>query len=119
MAFENNILDFDVLTVVHLPWIPAAQAGLYVLTSDSRLSDARTPLAHTHAASDIIGFSALKVLTNNVLAGTRSAINLLGGVNGIIISAVDNAGADQVDVTIDVGNFESDQSILAGQVYGF
>jgi len=32
--------------------------GLYVLTSDSRLSDARVPLSHTHAISDVTGLQA-------------------------------------------------------------
>jgi hypothetical protein len=43
-----------------------------VLTNDSRLSDARTPLTHTHALTDITGADDLKAI--EALAGTSGFI---------------------------------------------
>lgn len=103
MAFDSNILDFDVLTVIHPPWIPAAQAGLYVLTTDARLSDARTPLAHTHPASDIIGLSTgVSIRTGGIPIGTRPAINFIPGINGLTVSGLDNPGSGQVDLSFEI-----------------
>lgn len=36
---------------------PSQVTGTAVITTDSRLSDARTPLAHTHGMTDLTGFT--------------------------------------------------------------
>ena len=52
--------------------------GSYVLTNDSRLSDARTPTAHTHLYSDIINPPNLSVYQ---LQSTNTFANLSGAPN--------------------------------------
>jgi hypothetical protein len=57
---------------------PSAITGTAVITTDSRLSDARTPTAHTHDASSISGTA-----TNNIsfLSANSSIANETGGLN--------------------------------------
>lgn len=56
MAFDNDILDFAVVTVVNGNKF-INQLGLVTIT-DARLTDARTPLPHTHSLSDVIGLTS-------------------------------------------------------------
>lgn len=66
---DNNLLAYDDasslwknqtaaeagLSVVGHTHAPSDITGTAVITTDSRLSDARTPLAHTHAIADVTG----------------------------------------------------------------
>lgn len=54
---------------------PSAIDGTAVITTDSRLSDARTPTAHTHAAADI---SSGTLAIARIPTGTTSATVCLG-----------------------------------------
>lgn len=51
-------------------------SGNYCSGNDSRLSDARTPLTHTHAAADIVGGI---IATASLASGTASSSNYLRG----------------------------------------
>ena len=53
---------------------PSAITGTAVITTDSRLSDARTPTTHTHSASDITSGNFANARTTATNANTASAI---------------------------------------------
>jgi hypothetical protein len=53
---------------------PSAITGTAVITTDSRLSDARTPVAHTHAATDITSGTLANARTTATNANTANAI---------------------------------------------
>src|SRR5699024_6789805 len=55
--------------------IGAQPAGDYVADTDPRLSNARTPTAHTHAQSDVTGLTA-------ALAGKQDAGDYASGAQG-------------------------------------
>lgn len=57
---------------------PSAITGTAVVTNDSRLSDSRTPTAHTHASSEITG---LPNVNTSTLDGTGGFIDLHGGTD--------------------------------------
>ncbi len=54
-AFINRAME-----AADVPTLPTTQiSGTAVITSDARLSDSRTPLAHTHVSTDITGTAVL------------------------------------------------------------
>ena len=53
---------------------PSAITGTAVITTDSRLSDARTPVSHTHSASEITSGNFANARTTATNANTASAI---------------------------------------------
>ena len=53
---------------------PSAITGTAVITTDSRLSDARTPVTHTHSGSDINSGTLANARTTATNANTASAI---------------------------------------------
>ena len=73
---------------------PAALAG-YVATTDPRLSDSRTPVAHNHAGADItsgtVAYARLPVGTtvSTVAAGDDARI---GKINGVAVSGTPTEG---------------------------
>lgn len=75
------IIDFAVTTVYNAdkaPWLTAgAFSGNFVLTTDPRLSDARTPKAHSHSANDITGLFAVVqgILASTALRSLSVAFN--------------------------------------------
>jgi hypothetical protein len=102
-AIDNNILDFKVISVRNPPWIPAAFASTYCLTTDPRLSDSRNPLPHTHPYSDITGVPApvvpgVAVEDDGVFVGTRSRFNFVSGSNATL--TVTDTG-DKLNVQVD------------------
>lgn len=57
-----------------LPYLKEHQSlANYVLTTDSRLSDARTPVAHTHTKSQITDFPTIPTVPTNVSAFNNDA----------------------------------------------
>jgi hypothetical protein len=102
-ALDNNILDFKVISVRNPPWIPAAFASTYCLTTDPRLSDSRNPLAHTHPYSDITGVPApvvpgVTVEDDGVQIGTTSRFNFVSGTN---TSVTVSDGGGKLNVQVD------------------
>ena len=87
--------------------LPAAVAGTAVITTDSRLSDARTPSAHTHDASAITSGTLSNARTTATSANTANAIVardasgdfLAGKINGITVGN----GGGSVDTNTVVG----------------
>lgn len=81
-----QLIDFAVTRVEHAPWAtPAQLAGKQdalgftpVATDDPRLSDARSPTAHTHPVSDVTDVNTIfnRLLTNgaSVLVGNGNAL---------------------------------------------
>ena len=73
--------------------LPAAVAGTAVITTDSRLSDARTPVTHTHDASAITSGTLANARTTATSANTANAIVardasgdfLAGKINGLTV----------------------------------
>lgn len=66
---------------------PAKVAGVAVVTSDARLSDARTPTAHVHAAGDV---------TSGVFASARLP-TLAGRLHNLAAATAPTTGDDQGD----------------------
>ena len=54
--------------------LPAAVQGTAVITTDSRLSDARTPTSHTHSAADITSGTLANARTTATSANTANTI---------------------------------------------
>jgi hypothetical protein len=52
---------------------PSQVTGTAVITTDSRLSDSRTPTAHTHAIADLTDFQITSAVTGQLLSynGTK------------------------------------------------
>ena len=69
-----------------------------VLGNDSRLTDARTPVSHTHTKSDITDFSHTHTLSEVTDAGTAAAKN---STNSITAGSTDLAEAGAVKDAID------------------
>jgi hypothetical protein len=71
-----SVIDFKILTVVNGDEF-VRQAGL-VTTSDVRLTDARTPLPHTHQIADVVGLadrlSAIELRVTNLEAATHPQV---------------------------------------------
>jgi hypothetical protein len=79
---------------------PTAITGTAVITTDSRLSDSRTPTAHTHPASEVTGiakqvFQGFSVSTFDTSIPTFSSGVLTsftlksGGINGTTVNTVE------------------------------
>lgn len=80
----QGILDFAVITVAN--GNQAFQLFGGVGTGDSRLSDARVPLAHRHSESDVIGLvpdlAAGEKLNNKNQSGGYAGL----GINGLVLT---------------------------------
>ena len=83
-------------------------AGTVAAGDDSRMTNARTPVAHeashlSGASDPLVGIldanARVEVDVAGVLQGTRRKINLIAG-NNVTLSAADNAGQERVDVTL-------------------
>ncbi len=76
---------------------PSAITGTAVVTNDSRLSDARTPLSHLHSVSDVTGLQT-------ALDGKQASGNYATLVGGLVPSS---QLPSYVDDVIEVANFAS------------
>jgi hypothetical protein len=77
---------------------PTAITGTAVVTSDSRLSDARTPLSHSHSVSDVTGLQT-------ALDGKQAAGNYATLVGGLVPSSQLPSYVDDVLEFADIVNF--------------
>jgi hypothetical protein len=103
---------------------PSAITGTAVVTDDSRLSDARTPTAHTHAASDITG-TAVTLSGNQTLTGTKTFSSL--ATNGTVVfgagttffadTAAANSARSALGVARGIETVGSSQAAVVGGRY--
>jgi hypothetical protein len=82
---------------------PSAITGTAVITTDSRLSDARTPTAHNHAATDITSGTLSNARTTATSANTASAIvarDASGNFSAGVITASSLSGNSVISRTL-------------------
>lgn len=124
----NNEVDIDVVTANITGIAPSAISGTAVITTDPRLSDARTPTAHGHAQSDITNLitdlSAKKTdsMSTNKLLGRGTALTgvieeiTLGtnlSLSGTTLNATGGgSGATYGNATIDFSTGSNEASIV-------
>ena len=75
-----SIHDSAVVTYVNpdrAPWALGLSLGSYVLTTDSRLSNARTPLPHTHSIAEVVNLQAVldRLAAAAASAGSATPVN--------------------------------------------
>lgn len=88
-AIAGLVVDASQLTSGTLP--DARLSANVVVTSDPRLSDARTPTAHTHGISEVTGLQA--ALDGKQASGSYSTV---GHTHGLTDLAQSSASANQV-----------------------
>ena len=101
----------------------AATWNAKVSTTDPRLSDARTPSAHTHTAAAITDFAAAVAANSAVAANTAKvgAVEYIGGTNALAISAgvvavnAANGRSQKLTLTADVTSFGVPSNLADGQ----
>jgi microcystin-dependent protein len=111
-ADQRTTLGLGTSAVYNIPSVGNAAVGEVVFGTDTRLTDSRTPLSHTHAESDVTGLVAdlaTKITTDGVARtifkkasstiGTRRGLNFIEGT-GITLTMADTGASEQVDVTI-------------------
>lgn len=111
-AAQRTTLGLGTAAVLDVPAGGDAAVGEVVKGSDTRLTDARTPLTHVHAQADVTGLVAdlaQKITTDGtarsiikkagVAVGTRRGINLIEGT-GVTLTVSDDVANEEVDVTI-------------------
>lgn len=109
---QRTTLGLGTAATKNIPAIGDAAAGEVVYGTDTRLTDARTPSAHTHPQSeitDLVADLAQKITTDGtarsiikkagVAVGTRRGINLIEGT-GISLTVADDGANEEVDVTV-------------------
>lgn len=127
-----SITDAGTAASRNVPASGDAATNEVVLGSDTRLTDARTPVAHNHDASNITSgtFSP-----SRIGSGTPNGSNFLRGdgffaqvttndIPGLVDALEDGGGGGGTDVTINGGgalpsaNFETTSSIAFSEVFG-
>lgn len=101
----------------------AATWNAKVGTTDPRLTDARTPTAHTHPASAITDFADSVAANSAVAANTAKvgAVEYIGGTNALTISAgavavnAANGRSQKLTLTADVTSFGIPSNLADGQ----
>lgn len=104
--------DLTVATEAKANAVFGAIAGTVCEGNDTRLSDPRTPTAHTHAQADVtnlVSDLSAKITTDGTARtivkkagstiGTRRGVNFIEGAN-VTLTVADDAGNEEVDVTI-------------------
>lgn len=77
--------------------VPADVTGTAVITTDARLSDARTATAHTHAAADVTGTAVTRAGDSNIGAPLKITTGAEGF--GIGKASFNSSGQNAVAVT--------------------
>ena len=83
----NKEVDIDVVVANLTGIAPSQITGTAVVTGDSRLTDARTPTAHTHVISEITDIANASVANAVTWAGANKTVSTSaasGGANGDI-----------------------------------
>jgi hypothetical protein len=83
---------------------PSAITGTAVITTDSRLSNARTPVTHTHDASEIITGTISNARTTAAFTNTAGAIVLRDGGGGFRAGQI-------ISSSLETGNFKATDNI--------
>lgn len=109
---QRATLGLGTAAVLDAPASGDAAVGEVVKGDDTRLTDARTPAAHTHPQSEVtslVADLAQKITTDGTArtivqkagatVGTRRGINLIEGT-GVSLTVTDTAASERVDVTI-------------------
>jgi hypothetical protein len=109
---QRTTLGLGTAAVLNVPAVGDAAVGEVVKGTDTRLTDARTPAAHTHPQSEVtslVADLAQKITTDGVARtivkkagsaiGTRRGINLIEGT-GVTLTVADDGANEEVDVTI-------------------
>jgi len=97
---QRTTLGLGTSAVLNVPAIGDAAAGEVVKGSDTRLSDARTPVAHTHTEADVtnlVSDLAAKVPTSRTV-GTTAPLTGGGALSGNLTLGVADATAGAVGV---------------------
>ena len=112
---------------------PAATPGQVIKEGDARLTDARTPLAHTHVISDITGLQSYVDLTNSALQpganisvltndlgfidSSGAPVQSVNGFTGIVVLNKSSIGLGNVDNTSDIDKPISNSTQTALNAY--
>lgn len=76
---ESTAQGYNAYTYVN------ANSASLVFTSDSRLTDARTPLSHVHAISDITGLqTSLDSKASTTLVDSKASLSAFNGLNTLV-----------------------------------
>jgi hypothetical protein len=91
---------------------PADVTGTAVITTDARLSDARTPLAHVHPQSDVTGLAASLAAKQDVLVSgtnikTINGASVVGAGDLVVTGALPDLVVTKLSAT-------ANQTIAAG-----
>jgi hypothetical protein len=96
---------------------PNAITGTAVITTDSRLSDARTPVAHTHAISDTTGLQAAldSKMSGSNLGLCKAWVNFN---HGRMLGVTNAANGESISVTAgsSSGTWNSTTAFSTGQI---
>jgi hypothetical protein len=109
---QRATLGLGTAAVLNVPAVGDAAVTEVVFGTDTRLTDTRTPAAHTHPQSEVTGLVAdlaQKITTDGTArtivqkagatVGTRRGINLIEGT-GVTLTVTDTPASERVDVTI-------------------
>jgi hypothetical protein len=97
--------------------VPSAITGTAVITTDSRLSDARTPVAHTHAIADTTGLQAAldSKMSGSNLGLCKAWVNFN---HGRMLGVTNAANGESISVTAgsSSGTWNSTTAFSTGQI---